>query len=54
MGLNTSRHSELNKTMTQVRHGVGSLLALVIFWIVMLALLSFPIWLPAIVEQMIH
>ncbi len=54
MGLNTSRRSELNKTMTQVRHGVGSLLALAIFWILMLTLLSLPIWLPAIVERVVR
>lgn len=54
MDLNTTHQNEWSKSAIQVRSGIGTILAIVIFWAIMLALISCPAWLPGLIESLIH
>jgi hypothetical protein len=53
MQLHTARYTPVDNHKQTAQRAAGNVFAMLLFWIIMLGLLSSPIWLPVIVELMV-
>lgn len=50
MQYQTARYTPINSHKNTARRAAGSMFAMLLFWVIMLTLLSSPLWLPVLVE----
>jgi len=53
MQFHTVRYTPIDNHKHTARREAGNLIAMLLFWLIMLGLLSSPIWLPLLVELVI-
>ena len=53
MQFHTARYTPINSHKQAARREAGNVVAMLLFWSIMLGLLASPIWLPILVEMMV-
>jgi hypothetical protein len=53
MQFHSVRYTPIDNHKQNARHAAGSLFSMLLFWTIMLGLLSSPLWLPVLVELML-